>query len=207
MAFFEGNDFDDNRMGGIFEIKDGELVKTLPTEETSNKMKYYNRQTRVQNFPGYRFMVGHSHLVNFLRMKYAAYLKHRFLSTWKSEKTGNSNQSRRTIHEDDWRLTIQILKRWNEDCRKISSIPLILYIPDMNTVRSHTASISAHYRTNRRMSDFAKANHILFVNLADPFRRNHSVKNLYLPDGHLSPRGHRVVADKIARFLKKSKIG
>jgi hypothetical protein len=205
LAFFEGNDFDDNRQGSIFQLKDGALIKTTPTEENSQKMRYYNQQIRIQNFPGYRFLVGHSHLVNFLRKKYAAYLTHRALTIDKRRPEDRSNEGQ-TVSEADWNLTTQILMRWNADCRKIKSVPLILFIPDINNIRTYKKSMPHKLRTDQRMRNFANANNILFINLTDLFTRDQNVENLYLPDGHLSPPGHDIVADEITRFLRTGKI-
>ncbi len=206
LAFCEANDFDDNRQGGIFQLKDGELIKTLPNDGNSPKMRYYNQQIRIQNFPGYRFLVGHSHLVNFLRKKYAAYLTHRAFSIQKSDQKDRPNQGQRIISEADWNLTTQILMRWNADCRQIKSLPLILFVPDINNIRAYKKLMPDKLRTDQRMSDFANANNILFINLTDHFMRYPDIESLYLPDGHLSPLGHNIVADEIARFLRIGKI-
>ena len=206
LAFFEGNDFEDNRQGSIFQLKDGELIKTTPTEESSPKMRYYNQQIKIQNFPGYRFLVGHSHLVNFLRKKYAAYLTHRAFSTQRSDQKDRPNEVQNIITEADWNLTTQILMRWDADCRKIKSVPLILFIPDINNIRTCKKLMTVNLRTDQRMRDFAHANNILFINLADTFIRDQNVENLYLPDGHLSPLGHDNTADEIIRFLRDNKI-
>jgi hypothetical protein len=56
------------------------------------------------------------------------------------------------------------------------------------------------------MNDFAGANNILFVNLADLFIRDPNVESLYLPDGHMSPLGHEKTAAEIIRFLRENKI-
>ena len=205
LSFFEGNDFDDNRQGSIFQLKDGELIKTTPTEESSPKMRYYNQQIRIQNFPGYRFMVGHSHLVNFLRKKYAAYLTHRAFSTQRRDQKDRPSEGQ-TISEADWNLTTQILMRWDADCRKIKSVPLILFIPDINNIRTYKKLMSVNLRTDQRMRDFANANNILFINLTDLFIRSQNVESLYLQDAHLSPLGHDIVADEISRFLRTGKI-
>jgi hypothetical protein len=206
LAFFEGNDFDDNRQGSIFQLKDGQLIKTIPTEENSPKMRYYNKQIKIQNFPGYRFMVGHSHLVNFLRKKYAAYLTHRALTIDKRHPEDRPNEGQNIISDTDWNLTTQILMRWNADCRKIKSVPLILFIPDINNIRAYKKLMPDKLRTDQRMSDFANANNILFIDLTDLFIRNQNVESLYLQDAHLGPPGHDVVADEIMRFLRTSKI-
>ena len=60
--------------------------------------------------------------------------------------------------------------------------------------------------TDKRMRDFAHANNILFINLADLFIHDPNVESLYLPDGHLSPLGHDNTADEIIRFLRDNKI-
>ena len=205
LAFFEGNDFDDNRQGSIFQLKNGQLIKTTPTEENSQKMRYYNQQIKIQNFPGYRFLVGHSHLVNFLRKKYAAYLTHRALTVDKRRPEDRSNEGQ-TVSEADWNLTTQILMRWNADCRKINSLPLILFIPDIINIRAYKKSMPDKPRTDQRMRDFANANNILFINLTDLFTRDQNVESLYLQDAHLSPAGHDIVAAEITRFLRARKI-
>jgi len=202
LAFFEGNDFDDNRRGGIFQLKDRELIKTLPSAETSPKMRYYNQQIRIQNFPGYRLLVGHSHLVNFLRMKYASYLTRRSLQ----QDVPNQNQKENEIDEADWQLTTRILARWGEDCRKIKSIPLMLFIPDIKNIRTYKKGEPANRKIDKRMNDFAGANSILFVNLTDLFIRDPNADSLYLPDGHMSPLGHEKTAEEIIRFLRDNKI-
>ena len=205
LAFFEGNDFDDNRQGSIFQLKDGQLIKTTPTEENSQKMRYYNQQIKIQNFPGYRILVGHSHLVNFLRKKYAAYLTRRAFSTQRSDQKDRTSEGQ-TVSEDDWSLTTQILMRWNTDCRKIKSVSLMLFIPDINNIRAYKKSMPDKPRTDQRMRDFANANNILFINLTDLFLRDQNVESLYLQDAHLSPPGHDVVADEITRFLRAGKL-
>jgi hypothetical protein len=207
LAFFEGNDFDDNRRGGIFQLKGRELIKTFPSVETSPKMRYYDQQIRIQNFPGYRLLVGHSHLVNFLRMKYASYLTRKSLQQdIPNQNQPNQNQRENTIDEADWHLTTQILNRWREDCRKIKSIPLILFIPDIKNIRTYKKGETANSKIDKRMNDFAGANNILFVNLADLFIRDPNVESLYLPDGHMSPLGHEKTAAEIIRFLRENKI-
>ncbi len=206
LAFFEGNDFDDNRDGGIFQLTEGELIKTLPTLESSPKMRYYNQQIRIQNFPGYRFLVGHSHLINFLRRKYASYLTNRALSSQRKGEQGHPAQGSRIIGEADWKLTERILLRWDADCRKINSLPLILFIPDLNNIRAYMKTKAIGNRTDKSMSDFARANNILFINLTDQFMHYPDVESLYLPDAHLSPLGHDIVAAEITRFLRARKL-
>jgi len=207
LAFFEGNDFDDNRQGSIFQLKEGELIKTIPTEESSPKMRYYRKQIMIQNFPGYRFMVGHSHLANFLRKKYADYLVRRVVSAQKKDdEKSHAAQGPKVVSEADWNLTKQILLRWREDCRKINSTPLILFIPDSKNVRSYAKLKTVSNRTDKIMGDFAYANNILFIDLTDQFLRYPDVKSLYLQDGHLSPLGHDIVGGEIARFLRARTI-
>lgn len=206
LAFFEGNDFEDNRQGSIFQIKDGQLIKTTPTEDSSQKMRYYNQQIRIQNLTGYRFLTGHSHLVNFLRKKYAAYLMYRSYSRHGSNQGNSLNQGQSTISEADWNLTTQILLRWDADCRRIKSAPLILFIPTIENIRTGKKLMSITPGTGKRMGDFARANNIFFINLAELFIHDPNVESLYLPDAHLSPLGHKKVADEISRFLRSSKL-
>lgn len=74
LAFFEANDFIDNRHGDIFKLDGDKLIKTLPGKENSLKFRYYSIQIKIQNLPGYRSLLGHSHLANFARARIGSYL-------------------------------------------------------------------------------------------------------------------------------------
>lgn len=200
LAFFEGNDLEDNRNGGLFRLgSEGELVKRTPTESDSPKLRYYNRQIRIQNVPGYRFLVGHSHLVNFARMHYARHLMRHH------DEVASVNSIQRSYREEDLVLTREILKRWQADCHQLGSVPVMLYIPapeSLGDSRAHTRTAGL----NSAMAEFARRQNLAFLDLTAAFLKVPDPQHLYLKDAHLSPEGHVSVASELHDFLKRRNL-
>ncbi|MFC1461801.1 hypothetical protein ACFLQR_04710 [Verrucomicrobiota bacterium] len=197
LGFYEENDFADNRRGGIFRLDGDKLVQTIPTKQNSSKLMYYSSQIRIQNFPGYRFLVGHSHLVNLLRKRVAHYLSHASFRVDRAEPAAKPG-----ISESDWKLTLKILERWVADCRQAGAIPLILFIPSKENVLDLKAGkLAQSMRADLRLREFALARDILWINLLEPFAQSSKPERLYLTEGHLSPEGHKKVAEEILGYL------
>lgn len=195
LAFFEGNDLDDNRNGGLFRLGPEGLVKQAPTESDSPKLRYYNRQIRIQNVPGYSFLVGHSHLVNFVRMHYARHLIRQH------DEVASVNGGGRSWRGEDLALTQEILKRWQDDCRRLGAVPVILYIPAPESLgRDRAGTRTAGL--NAAMADFARRQGLAFLDLTAAFLRAPDPMILYLKDAHLSPEGHVSAAGVLYDFLK-----
>ena len=207
LSFFEGNDFDDNRRGGIFKLDGEKLIKTIPTRENSPKFWYYSRQIKIQNFPGYRFFIGHSHLLNLARNYVGAYLTKKSLSiSEKHNETDNKNNGKSRISLEDWRLTIKILERWIADSRQIDSIPLLLFIPTYeNIVEGKGKILENNLRIDTQLEKFAKSKNIHWINPSDTFTHILKPECLYLEDGHLSPKGHKKIADEILGYLVRNR--
>ncbi len=205
LAFYETNDFDDNRRGGIFKLDGGELIKTIPTRENSPKLWYYSRQIKIQNFPGYRFFIGHSHLLNLARNSFASYLtkKSRSISVKRNESDKIDNRKPR-ISLEDWMLTTKILERWIADLRQIDSIPLLLFIPAYeNVVDGKVKILENSLHVDTQLEKFAKSENIHWINPSDAFTHVLKPENLYLEDRHLSPEGHKIVADEILEYVER----
>lgn len=200
LGFFEGNDFADNRLGGIFRLDGDKLVQTTPTKENSPKLMYYSSQIRIQNFPGYRFMVGHSHLVNLLRKRVAHYLSQ---ASFRVERAAEP-AAKPGIPESDWKLTLKILERWESECREMGATPLILFLPSKQNVLSLKAGkLHDDSRTDLRLQEFASRRSVLWVNPLEAFIQSAAPDRLYLEKGHLSPEGHKKVAEQIFEYLAK----
>ncbi len=207
LAFFEGNDFDDNRQGGIFKLDGEKLIKTIPTRENSPKLWYYSKQIKIQNFPGYRFFIGHSHLLNLTRNHFASFLtrKSRSISEKRNE-ADNENNEKSIISSEDWMLTTKILERWITDLRQIDSTPLLLSIPTYQSVmEKKSKTLKNNLRVNTELGKFAKSKDIHWINLYNTFAHILKPERLYLKDGHLSPEGHRIVADEILEYFMKNR--
>ena len=208
LAFYEGNDFADNRRGGIFKLDGKKLIKTIPTLENSPKLWYYAKQIKIQNFPGYRFFIGHSHLLNMARNYAGAYLTKKSRSKSKKPKENKDDNKNKNlvVSSKDWNLTTKILDRWVADTLQIDSIPLLLFIPTFaNVIEKDSEMLQSNLSINRKLGEFAKSRNVHWINLFDTFSRILEPEGLYLEDGHLSPAGHRKVADEILRYLVKNK--
>jgi len=199
LAFYEGNDFKDNRIGGIFKLVDGKLIKTLPSNQNSLKFKYYSKQIKIQNLPGYPFLVGNFHLVNFLRSHSVKLL------TKSTIGCDNETKKQENINTSDWSLTSKILERWELACFRNGSIPLILFIPTFeNIVEVKKKTVRDDLRIDEKLKRFTNRRRILWINPVETFSETADPKGLYLKDGHLSPTGHKVLAKEIFQFLIKS---
>jgi len=200
LAFFEGNDFKDNRLGGIFKLAGEEIIQTIPSKEKSPKYLYYSKQIKIQNFPGYRFFVGHSHFVNFLRESVSRILFNRIID----DREGKREMG---ISQEDWKLTIKILEKWASLCRENKSIPLILFIPTVqNLVAIGEGALADSNRIDPRIKEFALDNEILWINAVEAMAYESDPASLYLKDGHFSPKGHEILAQKILEFFIDSSI-
>ena len=195
LGFFEGNDFKDNRLGGLFKLDGEEIIQTIPSEEKSPKYLYYSKQIKIQNFPGYRFFVGHSHFVNFLRKRIARLLSSRIV-------TDSEETEKVVVSPEDWKLTTKIIERWKSYCRDNGSVPLILFLPTVeNLVAISEGNLDNSRRMDLKMKEFALDNQILWINAVEAMVYESNPASFYLKDGHLNPRGHRKLAQKVAQFF------
>jgi len=184
--------------GGQFSVDTRrELVQSIPEEGNSPKLRYYSKQIRIQNLPGYRALVSHSHLVNLLRKSYANYLNRKNIQT----KFGLPHTE--SVKESDWLLTTMILTRWIEDCRHIQARPVILYIPTVENVKHDQNIETRALDLNRKMQGFAaEHDHLLLINLQAAFAKYPHPETLYLQDGHLNPKGHMLTAEVMRHALR-----
>jgi hypothetical protein len=199
LGFYEGNDFDDNREGGIFQLSKQQLVRQIPRKDNSPKFRYYRRQIQIQNTAGYQFLAARSHLFNLARKVYANLLFRKYRKEARQEVTDGA------ISQQDWDLTVAILRRWQADCEQARAIPIMLYIPTRDNVLLLKDGKNAR-RTDLRMGESARVNRILFVDLLEVFSRDPNPERLYLADGHLSPIGHQQTAQHLFAYFKEAKL-
>lgn len=194
LAFYEGNDFDDNRRGGIFRLDGDSLVRTIPRPENSPKLRYYSRQIRIQNLPGYRLLVGHSHLANLVRARIAGALIRQ------SYGDDDSDSSVTGVRDEDWLLTTRILEHWATLTRQAGSIPVLLFIPTDATIAG-SEPLEPGPNINDRLQAFAQRTGINWISVVERLRQPTTGEALFLADGHMSPEGHRETADELLRNL------
>jgi hypothetical protein len=199
LAFYEGNDFDDNRMGGIFSVEQGKLFRSIPEERNSPKLRYYRKQIAIQGLPGYRFLAKNSHLMNLLRRQVGEFLSRRHT---REVTTGGPPDS---IGEHDWILTTKILSRWRELCEQNGALPMLISLPARDWIRSPSGAASSD-RISARLGRFALANRIHFLGIGERLAQAPDLGRLYLEDGHFSPDGHQEIARLILDYLEQTKL-
>lgn len=202
LAFFEGNDIQDNIQGGIFVTKNGNLIQKIPTNKTSPKLRYYSKQIQIQNLFFYKFWISHSHLANFSRKVVARILLN---TSFRKNKEGMKKQ----LFEDDsgWKLTEKILERWIGSCTRNGSIPILCYIPAKETFLKEKNIADESTRLDLKLKIFALNNEIRWINFCDTISKSINNNNIYLEDdGHLSPKGHELLADQLLKYFRDKNI-
>jgi len=195
LAFFAANDFDDNMNGRMFEVRDGRLVRLPLSAESSPKYRYYQRQSAIQTFPGYQTLIAHSHLVNLHRARWVRLEFQRAFS--QSVEADPSREDRA------WRLTAKLLERLLELARQRDIRPLLLLVPSRDQIyRGSDELIDA--RTERVIA-FARKQNVPVIDPRQPLQEAAAGGEavFYPKDGHLTARGHRIVAEYLYRVLSQ----
>jgi hypothetical protein len=187
LAFFAVNDPDDNLYGNLFTLVDGRLVRRPASAESSAKYRYYGRQANIQNFPGYAFAIRHSHALNWLRRRWA-------MREFVREFGAPGAPIDAAREKQAWQLTRAILTAWVESARHHHVRPLLALIPSPRQVLE-----GRHELVDRRAAlvlGLAQELGVDAFDLRPPLQAARSGPTpLYWPkDGHLTARGHRVVA-------------
>lgn len=205
LAFYLGNDIDDNWEGGLFKLEKGVLTQQTPNARTSLKFKYFSIQSRLQNTLGYSFLMAHSHLANWLRLRYARLVYHSvFKGTKKAfENTPQDNQPR-------FQLTMAILDEWNTAVRQAGAQPFMLIVPRRQELELLRASQPGNQlKLDREVEKYCRNARIPFLNLTDVLRQlPGDLESLYLEhgSGYFNPRGHAVIAQALVNVLRANAL-
>ena len=195
LAFFAANDFDDNMNGRMFEVRNGRLVRLPLSAESSPKYRYYQRQSAIQTFPGYRTLIAPSHLMNLIRDRWARFEFRRTL--------GQSGRTDPAGEERAWQLTAMLLDRWIELARRHDVRPLLLLIPSKDQI-DHGRDEAIDARADRVIA-FARKQNVPVIDPRQPLQEAAAGGEavFYPKDGHLTARGHRIVAEYFYRVLSQ----
>lgn len=194
LAFFAVNDPDDNLYGGVFRLDGGRLVRVPLSQAASPKYRYYLRQARIQTFPGYRFLIQHSHTINFVRHRWAQW---EFVREFGAPAALDPDREERA-----WQLSRAILTEWAMSARRRGVRPLMLLIPSpRQATEGRDALIDA--RTERVLGLATE----IGVPAFDPrpalrVARAGSTALYYPKDAHMTAQGHRVVAAFLEECLE-----
>lgn len=112
------------------------------------------------------------------------------------------------FREATWNNTQKYLLALKKEVEDSSARFMMLYIPmelqlSLDSYGEHASLYSGKLNDhlNKRLADFSRAQQIPFLDLLSLFEE-HKTEGLYLSrDGHLTPRGHHVVADALLKSL------
>ena len=117
-------------------------------------------------------------------------------------KNGQSNsilKNALAIEKEKIDITAKLLKELNKKCEEKGILFATSYIP--LEVEVKIKDDERGFAIDNKIKNICKENGIEFIELTE-FLRHNSDRSLYLDDCHLSPNGHKVVADNLASFLK-----
>ena len=208
LAFFVGNDLEDNRNSPFFRWHDGRLEERpvrapSPIELLVDRIKEYG--------------ASHFHLWQFLRDRYHTIYARRSprggeLPSVGEEVPWPDTESRQ---EEDWKLTEALLDRLHASVRKANARLLIAAIPDRTQVDDEERAKANHAALRpgdrdadqRRLAAFVRSRSIPFVDLLGPLREAHRQERTYFRiDGHFNARGHAVAAHEIFNALLSNEM-
>ncbi|MBI4436137.1 MAG: hypothetical protein HY590_01795 [Candidatus Omnitrophica bacterium] len=201
LAFFVYNDMEDNWEAQLFKLKKGKLVQQPATVEMSKKYRNYVINSRVQNRPGYRFLMSHSHAANWLRVTYSTLLRR---SADREERAKKDQHKVPLEKQPAFHLTLAILEAWDREVKEIGARPFLLILPARSQMRSLRAMPDADTpRLDLALEKFCEREGISFSNLSQSLLKwQGDFESLWLADGHLSPEGHVWVARELFGALR-----
>jgi lysophospholipase L1-like esterase len=205
LGFFPFNDITDNGQCRLFEMRNGRLTlvgqpstEAEPFPEGTIRRPAGDRVPRVIYAPSSpepprpSFWVRHSHLVRFVRARLA-----RLGRLARPPQPGPVPRNRGEAKE----LTTYLLDELYRQCRAHSAACLVVLIPaGFDCANPELPSLASHYAPLLRFLTPSAG----VLDLTAPFRAAGCVRLFFRKDSHLTPAGHRVTAEAIARRLLAS---
>lgn len=175
------NDPYNNVVSELFEIEDGKLLR----DRTDYVPAAFIRD-RLYKIPGYSFLSQHSHLINFIRFKFANYY---------IRKLGQEREMTivkpKTFNNESIELTAALL---NDIIAELGShnIPLlILNIPIFSKESSDNFPETAII-TNKNT---------YLIDVEKQIYKNQPTGNNYYGDGHIKPFAHKIIGEWLEDFI------
>jgi hypothetical protein len=196
---FLTSDPEDNSLQGLHRLANGQLEEIPPSERPG-----WGLIRAHKHVPGYNWLVEHSTLFNWTRLKIGSLAAQRAAAR---EDATTSSPSARDVTADQqelerWRLTAAILEQLHAQSDRHGAHLIVAIIP-------HGGTLSEYYATGRsiavdRMLDICLQQGLACVNVSDSIRRAHPTSNpfaFYLREGHFNATGYDLVADAVANRL------
>lgn len=192
MAFHD-DDPKDNRVSGFFALDaDGRPERKPARRQTVSVVK---RVTAM--IPGYAWLAQHSHLFSALRLRLASWVKQFRAGDRTNTDFLDAGRKRPAAvwPEADWKLTAALLERVRDRAREEGAAFALLHAP----FPRYNRAVEARYAA---MAEALKVPHLELIDLlaaATPDGPNYFPANR-----HFTPRGNRLIAEALARFLDRA---
>ena len=194
LGFLSGNDFTDN-IGGVFSLHDDKLMHNATNYSSVRKI-----QRILYRIPFYRWLAGHSHLVNLFR-KTATLLDDSARMQQAALDQGgiggkDSDEEHLMIH-----LTLRLIEEFQREVRRNGSSFLIVNFPerDQKNFSDYVGgeAIPRYVVMYEALKTILSERYIRVLDLVPVFSKLSKSHYYFEHDGHMNNRGHQVIASSI----------
>jgi hypothetical protein len=192
-------DPEDNSLSGLHRLVNGRLEDIPPSERPG-----WGLIKAHKHVPGYTWLVAHSSLFNWTRLKISSLAAQRAAAREAArESTTSVDTTAADAQEfERWRITAAIFDRLRAETDSHGARLVVAIIP-------HGGSLSEYYASGRdirvdRMLDICRQQGLVCVNVSESIRRSLPTtdpRSLYLREGHFNATGYDFVADAVAKRL------
>lgn len=196
MAFHD-DDPHDNRLSGFFRLaSDGSLVRGAPRRQALEAAKRLSALV-----PFYDYLAQHSNLFAVLRLRIAEWIKNlRAPRADDANPRAPEERPRAVWPEAEWRLTERLCREIRDRCRRNGARLALLHAP----FPGRKPRPEFNREVQKRFIRIAEALGLPHLELIDRLDESPSGDPSYFPrNRHFTPRGHRLIAEALARFLER----
>ena len=198
LGFLTG-DPEDNALSGLHRLVGGRL-EDIPLAERPG----WGLIRASKHVPGYNWLVHHSTLFNWTRLKIGSLVAQRAAArdaaTAQTPAPGEKRPDEREVER--WKLTAAIFERVRAQADSQGVRLIVAIIP-------HSATLTEYYKNGRdvavdRMLDICRTQKLACVNVAESIHQARPGENpgsFYLPEGHFNATGYDLVAHAVASRL------
>lgn len=156
-----------------------------------------------KHVPGYNWLVGHSTLFNWTRLKIGSLVAQRAAAREAARVSAPAaDEGAGQRERGRWQLTAAIFERVRAQADSHGAHLVVAIIPHGGTLREYYAS--ARDLAVDRMLEICRQQQLACVNVSESIRRSRPTANpvsFYLKEGHFNATGYDLVADAVARRL------
>lgn len=187
IQYYTGNDMMENLYSALFRLdNDGRLIGGFKY----GRQKITAIKRIADRLPFYRTITQHSYLLNFIRIRLLALVN-------KKEVRDISAKLPADQLGYGIRLTKALLEEAFLTAAKNGINMAVVVIPAVSEVDSESPE-------RLMIAEVCRAHHVVLLDLTGVFTRENASLIYYKIDRHLTPYGHKVVAESVEKFLKEA---